>query len=136
VIVGAFGAVVSNSTFTVPVPLFPDGSVTITSGLLHHSVPVQITAHPVLGFGVQVNGDILKSTPLSTHGHVILTAPLVGFGVDVHVGTVGAVVSTVKLTFVPVLVFPAASVAVIVALWVHCVNAGLIVIAYTPFAFA
>ena len=125
---GALGAVVSNIAATVPVPLFPAGSVTVTTGLLPNNVPLQVTVPPVLGVGVHVNHTIVYVSPLVVPVKVITTAPLVGFGVAIPVGTLGAVLSTVKLKLVAELVFPAASVAVTVPAYVPSTNAGLIVI--------
>ena len=78
--VGVFGAVVSNITFTVPVLGFPDKSVIVTVGFDVGNIPLHITAHPVLGFGTQLNHAILVLAPLSTTDNVITTFPLVGFG--------------------------------------------------------
>ena len=113
---GALGAVVSNITLTVPVPLFPVGSVTVTVGLLLKTVPLHTTAHPVLGFGVHTNHGILYVSPLIVPVNVITVDPLVILGLATPLGTLGAIVSTAKLTFVALLVFPAASVTLILPL--------------------
>ena len=78
--VGLVGAFVSNVTITVPVPLFPIGSVSVTIGLLPVSIPLHVTAPPVLGFGLHVNHAILVVEPLSTGLNITTIAPLVGFG--------------------------------------------------------
>jgi hypothetical protein len=97
VIVGIAGAVVSNTTGTIPVAAFPAASVTVTTGSELKIVPVHTTAPPFDGFGVHVSPGIVTLAPASTPEHVTVTDQFDGFGVAVHTGTTGAVVSIVTL---------------------------------------
>ena len=55
----------------------------VTVGSLLNNVPLHTTAHPVLGFGLQLNHGILVLAPLSTGVNTTVTVPLVGFGLTV-----------------------------------------------------
>jgi uncharacterized membrane protein YeaQ/YmgE (transglycosylase-associated protein family) len=113
VIVGIIGAIVSNTTTTISVPALPAGSVTVTVGFEFVNVPVHTTAPPLLGDGVHISPGIVSVTPDSTPGQVIVTAPFVGFGLAIHTGTVGAVVSNTIVVVIGALIFPAGSLLVI-----------------------
>lgn len=97
--VGALGAVLSIVRSTTPVVLFVAGSVIVTIGSFQITspVPVQMTAHDVLGVGEQIVPGIVTTSPDAIAGHVIVTRtfPDVGFGVAVHITPVGAVASYV-----------------------------------------
>jgi hypothetical protein len=104
-------------------------------GLDPVNIPVQVTAHPVEGFGLQTNPEIATTSPLATGVHTIVTDPEVGFGVEVHTGAVGAIVSTVTVTVVAGDTFPAGSVAVTAKVFGPCGNGvtGVIVQVPDPF---
>jgi hypothetical protein len=110
------GGVVSMVKVVDPVAELPARSVVVRVGLavtLVGLVAVHVTVPPVDGEGVQfVPGmEIVSPVAVGEHEKITATVLLLGFGVAVHVGAVGAMVSTVNargvvlLTFVfPVLV--------------------------------
>ena len=100
---------VSNVTVTVPVLTLLDGSVIVTVGLVVSIVHPQITFHPVLGVGTQLNHGIVAVSPLATFVHVTVVPPLVKFGFAVQIGVLGAVVSCTVTVLVSVVAFPLVS---------------------------
>ena len=117
------GGVVSTVKVMVPVDVLLLGSVTVMVGLLETlvgDVAVQVTVHPVEGVGVQVVPGMMMVSPLAVGVHEKTTAMvlLLGFGVAIQVGSVGAVVSTVKVLLLGVgSVFPARSIERIEIVW-------------------
>ena len=118
------GGVVSTVKVMVPVDVLLLGSVTVMVGLLETlvgDVAVQVTVHPVEGVGVQVVPGMMMVSPLAVGVHEKTTAVvlLLGDGVAVQVGSVGAVVSTMKVLLVGVgSVLPARSIERIETVWV------------------
>ena len=103
VTVGAVGTVASITTGSVPVPTLPAGSVTITVGFDQVRVPVQVTIHPIDGLGLHISQGIVVLSPDAIFVQTATTAPEEGFGVAVHIGLTGEVVSTtIGLITVPV----------------------------------
>ena len=80
-----------------------------------------MTVAPVDGEGVHVVPGMVRVSPLAVAVHEKTTAVvlLLGFGVAVQVGSVGAVVSTMKVLLVGVgSVLPAVSIERIETVWV------------------
>ena len=109
------GGVVSMVKFRLPVEVLLLGSVTVRRGFavtLVGEVPVHKTVPPVDGDGVQVVPGMVSVSPIAVGVHEKTTRVvlLLGFGLDVQLGSVGGVVSTMKVLVAGVgSMFPAVS---------------------------
>ena len=139
---GSAGAVLStvNTGVLVLLFVFPNPSVTVIVCAVP-LYPLPTTAVQLIlplaspGLGLQLNHGILTIAPLSTLlNHTVTVVPLLaGFGlITPTTGSLGHVLSILTLKFVPVLSFPAPSVAVTVHVYVPSPNTPLIVILQSP----
>jgi hypothetical protein len=95
------GGVVSMVKLVDPVAELPARSVVVRVGLartLVGLVAVHVTVPPVDGEGVQIvpGMEIVSPVAVGVHEKTTATVLLLGFGVAVHVGAVGGIVSTVN----------------------------------------